>query len=334
MRRKTYILGVAAVVLAAVWGVGCKKPPTPQQKKLLAAHEAPRTPLEKLKAKAKAEEEALKEKGTNIALEATVELAKTYEKGSKELVLEPDFYRAGLLYKRAAGQGDAYSQNRIGVMFEIGQGLNIVRNYAKAAEWYQQAADQELRDAETNIAFLYEKGRGVEQHHVTAAEYYLQAAQKGEPFAQFHLGLLYELGRGVPRNDADAAKWILLAAESGLIDAQFKLATMYEEGHGVDRNVSEAMRWYERSARQGHIDSQLKIALLRFAGKDVKKDDVEAYKWVNIAAANGSAKARQLRTLFAEGMTKEQIDFAQKRATEFEPKKVETNAARGRDMPL
>jgi len=334
MRRTTLLMGTVAAMLALIWSAGCKQPPTPEQKKLLEAHAAPRTPLEKLKAKAKQEEQSIKESGTNATIEATVKLAKAYENGSEDLGLEPDYYRAAVLYKRAAAQGDAFSQNRIGVMFEIGQGLNVVRNYAKAAEWYQMAADQGYREAESNLAFLYEKGRGVEQNHVTAAKYYLKAAEKNEPFAQFHLGLLYELGKGVVRNDADAAKWILLAADSGLIEAQFKAATMYESGHGVDKDVSEALRWYERSARQGHIDSQLKIAVLRFGGKDVKKDDVEAYKWVNIAAAMGSAKARQLRLLFSERMSKEQIDFAQKRASEFEPETVETDAARGPDMPL
>ena len=300
---------------------------------MLALHAAPKTDLEKLKASAAEEWEKLKSGETNIALTATVELATAYENGAEELELDVDFYRAGLLYKRAATNGNALAQNRIGVMFEIGQGLNIVRNYAKAVEWYTMAAEQGYRDAEANLAFMHESGRGIDQDHVKAAEWYLKAAEKGEAFSQFHLGLLYEKGRGVPQNQGAAARWIERAAENGLGEAQFKIATMYREGHGLDKDAIAAMRWYERAARQGHNMAQIQMALIYFAGKDVKQDYVEAYKWLNIAAAEEDRDARRYRDLVAAEMTPKQIDFAQKRASEYTPEEPEVDRARDADMP-
>jgi len=313
--------------------VGCQEPPTEQEKKLLALHEAPKTDLEKLKAAAAEEGKKLNAGDTNIALTATVELATAYEKGDEELGLEVDFYRAAVLYKRAATNGHARAQNRIGVMFEIGQGLNIVRNYAKAVEWYTMSAKQGYRNAEANLGFMYESGRGIDQDHVKAAEWYRKAAEKGEPFSQFHLGLLYEQGRGVPQNLGEAARWIERAAENGLSAAQFKMATMYKEGQGVEKDAITAMRWYERAARQGHNMAQIQMALIYFAGKDVTKDHVEAYKWLNIAAAEDDRDAKRYRRLVADEMTAEQIDFAQKRASEFSPEISELDPARDADMP-
>jgi TPR repeat protein len=331
MKQTKFLSTALAAILAALFAVSCNKPPTQQQKDMMKVAAQPRTEIDKLKAAVKAEAENLKKGQTNELLEATVKLAKIYENGSEELDVAVDFYLAGLLYKRAATNGNAFAQNRIGRLYEVGDSTTITRNLSRSAHWYRMAADQGYRDAETNLGYLYEKGSGVPRDYIEAGKWYLKAAEKGEPVAQYRLGLLYELGKGVSRNDSDASKWILLAAENGYDVAQFKAATMYFDGQGVEKDLVEAMRWYESAARQGHIKAQTRIGLLYFSGKGVAKDNVEAYKWLNIAAATEDPEAGRHREMVAESMTPEKIRFAQERAAEFTVEIVQLDAARPLD---
>lgn len=314
-------------MLAVLLAVSCSKPPTAEQQELMALQAKPRSDIGKLKETVKLEEKALRNGDTNQDLNATVELAKIYEHGSEEHGVGVDFYLAGLLYKRAATNGNVIAQNRIGRLYEVGH-ETFHRNYTHAAKWYRMAAEKGFRDAESNLGYLYEKGRGAPRDYVEAGKLYLKAAEKGEPFAQFRLGLLFELGHGVPRNDFDAAKWILMSAENGFVEAQFKAAHMYVEGQGVEKDLIEAMRWYERAARRGKVKAQTEMALLYFSGNGVVKDDVEAYKWLNIAASNEDSEARRYREMVARGMTQDKILFAQQRASEFSVETVQLDAAR------
>lgn len=327
MKHTTFLSSAMIAILATLMAVSCNKPLTPEQQQLLKAHALPRTEIEKLKAAAAQEAKDLKKGQTNLDLAATVKLAKLYENGSDDHGVVMDFYLSGLLYKRAATNGNTFAQNRIGRMYELGH-TTFTRNYTRSAYWYRMAADRGYRDAESNLGFLYEKGRGVPQDYVVAGEWYLKAAEKGEPFAQYRLGLLFELGKGVPRNDPEAAKWILMAAEGGLPEAQFKMANMYYEGQGVKKDVIEALRWFERAARQGYVKAQTQVGLLYMSGNGVEKDDVEAYKWLNIAASKDDTEAQTYRDIAAREMTQEKVRFAQDRASEFKPEVLEIDAAR------
>ncbi|KAF9171612.1 hypothetical protein BGX21_007149 [Mortierella sp. AD011] len=72
---------------------------------------------------------------------------------------QQDFRLAAEYFLKAASQGHADAQHKLGLMYDRGQGVS--QDYSKAAEWYQRAADQGHHDSQNNLGFLYESGLGV-----------------------------------------------------------------------------------------------------------------------------------------------------------------------------
>jgi TPR repeat protein len=63
-----------------------------------------------------------------------------------------DYATAVQIWRPLAEQGDAFSQNSIGTMYQQGQG--VAQDYMQAAAWYRRAADQGYADAQCNLGAL------------------------------------------------------------------------------------------------------------------------------------------------------------------------------------
>ena len=82
-------------------------------------------------------------------------------------------------YRRAAEQGDAFSQNMVGSMYLEGRG--VAQDWAQAASWYRRAAEQGDAAGQFNLGALYADGSGVQQDNVVAYTWItLSAAQSSE----------------------------------------------------------------------------------------------------------------------------------------------------------
>ncbi len=78
----------------------------------------------------------------------------------------------------AAVRGDASSQNALGVMYS--KGIGVVLNYARAAYWFQRAADQRYGAALYHLGVLYKVGpTGIRQDLSRANDYFTAAALAG-----------------------------------------------------------------------------------------------------------------------------------------------------------
>jgi len=64
------------------------------------------------------------------------------------------------------------------------------------------------------------------QDYTKAAQWYRNAAEQGLAEAQYILGAMYANGQGVSRDDKEAEKWYHKAAEQGLAEAQQALEAM------------------------------------------------------------------------------------------------------------
>jgi hypothetical protein len=73
-----------------------------------------------------------------------------------------------------AESGDKVAQTYVGEIYE--RGLGTAPDYAKAALWYQKAADQGYARAAINLGFLYEQGLGVPKDPAKALALYRKAA--------------------------------------------------------------------------------------------------------------------------------------------------------------
>jgi TPR repeat protein len=89
-----------------------------------------------------------------------------------------EFQLAADIYKRLAKKGDARSQNDLGFLYSVGQG--VPQDFKTAALWFHKAAEQGHAPALMHLASLYDAGRGVRQSAIEAHKFYSLAGFLGE----------------------------------------------------------------------------------------------------------------------------------------------------------
>ncbi len=220
-----------------------------------------------------------------------------------------------------AERGNASAQYFIGYMYYKGQGVK--KNYAEAVIWLRKAAEQ--GDARAQL-FLRRIGNKSHCPDAKAAKWLRKAAEQGDANAQLALAGRYFRGHGVAKDDKEAAKWLHKAAEQGHAKSQFALANRYFRGHGVAKDDKEAAKWFRKAAEQGYVLAQFTLGRFYVTGMatlSVSKDVVEAHKWLSLSAAQDHTKAREKRDEIAKLMTAEQLAKAERRACEWEWKRIE-----------
>ena len=98
---------------------------------------------------------------------------------------------------------------------------------------------------------------------------------------------------------------------------------MHVGGVGVTKDDAEALRWFRLAAEQGHAQAQFNLGIMYNTGRGVPQDNVSAHMWLNLAAAQSTGEDRAryvtVRDRVAEGMTREDLSEAQRRAREWSP---------------
>jgi hypothetical protein len=103
---------------------------------------------------------------------------------------------------------------------------------------------------------LYQNGAGVAQDYAEAARWYQQAADQGNTMAQNNIGALYEHGLDVAQDYGEAEQWYRMAADQGYALAQTNIGVLYFHGWGVPQDYGEAMRWSQMAAAQGEPNAE------------------------------------------------------------------------------
>ena len=95
---------------------------------------------------------------------------------------------AARYFAGAAYQGDSFSANMLGQMYENADGLP--KDFVKAASWYRAAAREGSSDAAMNLGRFYENGIEVDKDLTEAERWYTFAAQHGNQDAKGKLAHL------------------------------------------------------------------------------------------------------------------------------------------------
>ena len=202
--------------------------------------------------------------------------------------------------KKAAEQGDAVAQYKLGVRYDKGDGVE--KNKEEAFARFHKAAELGYANAMFNVGVMYGEGEGVEVNKEKAFMWFHKAAELGSAEGQFKLSMCYENGYGVEVNKETAAEWLHKAASLGNSDAQFTLGLKYDDGDGVEIDREKAITWYERAACQGHINAQANLGVMYYQGLDVGIDDVKAFKWFYKAAEQGDLDSQyRIAEMYASG---------------------------------
>ncbi|MCD8561167.1 MAG: sel1 repeat family protein [Shewanella xiamenensis] len=234
-----------------------------------------------------------------------------------------------IVVQKAAEQGDAKAQHKLGGMYYRGEG--VAQNYSQAYAWYQMAAEQGYAKAQFILGTMFHFGRGVAQDYDKALAWYQKAAAQGDVDAQNKLGDMYVLGKGVAQNYSQALTWYQKAAEQGDVGAQYNLGVMYDQGQGVTRDYSQAFAWYKRAAEQGYAKAQHNLGVMYKYGQAVAQNNIQAYVWYSVAAANGELGAAKKRDEVAKLLIPAALGDAQRLATQYfeqyQPNSVSTAAS-------
>lgn len=175
--------------------------------------------------------------------------------------------------------------------------------------------------ARFNLGALYEQGNGVPKDYARAVNWYREAADQGDAEGQFRLGGMYYEGHGVPIDAVQVANWYRKAAEQGHSKAQYGLGVLYSNGDGIPKDHVEAANWYKKAAEQGLAIAQYALAWMYANGDGVPTDNIQAFMWWNLAAAQGFIGAKEHRSAIEKMMTPAQIAEAQKLSRERKPKR-------------
>lgn len=218
-------------------------------------------------------------------------------------------------YLKAAEQGHAGAQSKVGSFYSLGYG--VTQDSKEGTRWSRKAAEQGDAPAQRNLGVAYRDGLGVPRDYAESVKWFRKAARQGNATAQFNIGVMYFHQKGVMRDYGKSLKWFSKAADQGYANAQFSLGKMLRLGRDVPQDNAEAVRWYRMAAEQGHGDAQVSLGFMYNDGRGVKQDLIRAYKWINLYglfSPRAGAQDQSVRDVeeLARQMTPSQITEAQK----------------------
>jgi len=127
--------------------------------------------------------------------------------------LKKSYELAAIWYRKAAEQGNKLAQYNLGLMYQLGEGLE--KNSERAMHWYRKSAEQGFALAQTNLGWMYQKAQGIQPDYSRAIKWYRKAIEQGNSMAQENLGYLYYKGYGLPQDNVMAYMlWNLAEAKS------------------------------------------------------------------------------------------------------------------------
>jgi len=197
-----------------------------------------------------------------------------YQKGD---VVPRDFVQAANWYRKAADQGYALAQYRLGLLYQQKES-GIIKDDAQAATWLRKAADQGNAPAQAALGLCFSQGTGVAQDDAQAVAWFQKAVAQSNPDAMVGLALMYDRGRGVPKDGKQAFALLHQAADLGAPEAEYQLGIDYENGQDVKKDKNQAADWYRKAADLGNTWAQFNL------GQMLASKPAEAYFWLSLAA--------------------------------------------------
>ena len=197
-----------------------------------------------------------------------------------------DYYEAFKWYKLSAEKGYMYAERSLGYCYEYGEGT--AKDYNEAFKWYKKSADKGNAEAQVDVGLCYEYGKGMAKDFNEAFKWYKKAAEQGNMFGQRNLGNCYYNGWGTAQDYNEAFKWYKKAAEQDFPRAWVSMGYCYETGHGVAQDYYEAFRWYKKAAEKGYDGGMNDLGRCYYNGSGTAKDYYEAFRWYKKAAEKGN----------------------------------------------
>jgi len=148
-------------------------------------------------------------------------------------------------------------------------------DYARAYElWLPLAKGRDLA-AMRNVAHLLRKGMGIARDPKRALQFYEQAGEAGLGNAQLNAAFMHLGEEGLPRDEEVAADWFEKAAHQGSATGQYNLGVMLERGMGRVKDQEQAIAYYGLAAKDGHEMAIKRLAELEKDPKNTTSPELE-----------------------------------------------------------
>lgn len=163
-----------------------------------------------------------------------------------------DYQEAAKCLTYAAQRRLACAQSSIGTLYYHGTGVE--QDESTAVRWWEHAARQGWARAKNHLGLIYAK-RG---QHAAARASFEEAANQGLPEAQTNLGVHFQLGLSGTTDNQKARYWYEQAAAKNLPEGQYLLGQFHRD---VLNDRPKGADWFTKAAQQGHAEAQNQLGL-------------------------------------------------------------------------
>ena len=195
-------------------------------------------------------------------------------------------------YQQAAEKGNISSTYQMGECYYYGRGVG--KDFKKAIEWYEKAAEIGSGSACIDLAYIYLEGEnGVAVDNKKAVKWLKKGIDNGNIRCKAMLGGCYMKGIGVGIDKNKACQLSQDAAYHGDKLGEYNFAVCLFNGWGIEEDLTRCMFFAQKSAKQGYDLAAYLVALLYDEFAD-PRDPEKAKEWYAKAAEYGNEEAKRV----------------------------------------
>jgi len=178
-----------------------------------------------------------------------------YDKGN--------YTKAYKIFYALAKNGDPKAQYNIALMSLSGKGTKVSRE--EAISWYTKAADQNHAPSQYSLGYMYQKQAKTNPLLINQSKYwYTQAMANGVKEAYTNMAFLYYNGYGkdIPRDIPKAIVLLNKAASMGDANAQLNLAIIYGWKNDVPNDKQKTYKYLKQALANGKSEASAYLDVL------------------------------------------------------------------------
>jgi TPR repeat protein len=145
----------------------------------------------------------------------------------------------------------ASEQNHPRAQYNLAKSYEQQGRHDESLRMYKKAATNGHADAQMRLGDRYLLGDGVPENSPEAIKWYIKAHEQGHADAAYQLGRAYRHGWGVEKNDEEAIRFSAIAVDRGRTRAKYELAQLYSVSDSAHNNVSSIMWMILAMAEKG-----------------------------------------------------------------------------------
>lgn len=178
-----------------------------------------------------------------------------YDKGN--------YAKAYKIFYALAKNGDPKARYNIALMSLSGKGTKVSRE--EAISWYTKAADQNHALSQYSLGYMYQKQAKTNPLLINQSKYwYTQAMANGVKEAYTNMAFLYYNGYGkdIPRDIPKAIVLLNKAASMGDANAQLNLAIIYGWKNDVPNDKQKTYKYLKQALANGKSEASAYLDVL------------------------------------------------------------------------